>query len=708
MTIKKRLFLSNILMIVVPAAIVAFVGLLCMALLWVTFQNGDSMRLEDREDLTRIGRDMADQIEGVMTDASDAWTSQMSSLESMTEDGTLRIVVMQNDGLAYVAGEEQPTDSQMVQAADIINETEAFISVGDRSVYRIDNTLSGGSWSLYLFGTRQEHLGSSLKVILALAAIGLIFIVFLTILMTNRFLTRFVVRRIEEPLDLLSDGARRLGDGDLDYRITYTGKDEFAPVCGAFNEMAARLKESVERTRRDEESRKELLAGISHDLRSPLTSIRAYVEGLLDGVAKTEEAKQRYLRTIHTKAEDIDRLVSQLFLYSKLDLEGAPMEIRPIRLDEFVSSFVEEAAPDSRIHGLEITAAQLAPVTVSADPEQLRRVLSNILENSIKYKDKETGRLCITLEENGRLVLADDGPGVPEDALPKLFDVFYRSDPARKNPAGGSGLGLAIAAKAVQGMGGAIRARNGPNGGLAIEITLRKGKPAMQKILIIEDDGDIATIERDYLELNDFQVEIAADGIAGLERGLHGAFDLILLDLMLPGMDGFSLCRRLREETDIPILMVTARREDIDKIRGLGLGADDYIEKPFSPSVLVARVRAHLARYERLTGGQRKAKPELRAGGLRMNTETRRVFADGQEVDLKNKEYELLQFLMLHMDIVFSREELYENIWGLEAMGDNATVAVHINRVREKIEPDPSHPRYIQTVWGAGYRFKGQ
>ena len=230
----------------------------------------------------------------------------------------------------------------------------------------------------------------------------------------------------------------------------------------------------------------------------------------------------------------------------------------------------------------------------------------------------------------------------------------------------------------------------------------------MQKLLIIEDDGDIAAIERDYLELNHFQVEIAADGITGLERGLRGDFDLILLDLMLPGLDGFSVCRRLREETDVPILMVTARREDIDKIRGLGLGADDYIEKPFSPSVLVARVRAHLARYARLTGGQQKAKPELQVGGLHLNTETRRVFADGREVELKNKEYELLQFLMLHLDMVFSREELYEKIWGLEAMGDNATVAVHINRIREKIEPDPSHPRYIQTVWGAGYRFKGQ
>ena len=228
----------------------------------------------------------------------------------------------------------------------------------------------------------------------------------------------------------------------------------------------------------------------------------------------------------------------------------------------------------------------------------------------------------------------------------------------------------------------------------------------MQKILIIEDDRDIAAIEQDYLELNNFHVEIAADGISGLEQGLHGDFDLILLDLMLPGMDGFTICRRLREETNVPILMVTARREDIDKIRGLGLGADDYIEKPFSPSVLVARVRAHLARYERLTGGQKTAKPELRVGGLRLNTETRRVFVNGQEIELKNREYELLHFLMLHLDMVFSREELYEKIWGLEAMGENATVAVHINRLREKIEQNPSQPRYIQTVWGAGYRFR--
>lgn len=228
----------------------------------------------------------------------------------------------------------------------------------------------------------------------------------------------------------------------------------------------------------------------------------------------------------------------------------------------------------------------------------------------------------------------------------------------------------------------------------------------MKKILIIEDDAAIAAIERDYLEIDHFQVEIAQNGKQGLERGLSGEFDLILLDLMLPGMDGFQVCRKLREKLDVPILMVTARQEDVDKIRGLGLGADDYIEKPFSPGVLVARVKANLAQYERLSG-EKKTPSEIKLGNIRVNTGTHRVFADGKEVELKNKEYELLLFLMLNVDMVFDRETLYEKVWGMDALGDNATVAVHINRLREKIEKDPAKPRYIETVWGAGYRFRG-
>ncbi len=228
----------------------------------------------------------------------------------------------------------------------------------------------------------------------------------------------------------------------------------------------------------------------------------------------------------------------------------------------------------------------------------------------------------------------------------------------------------------------------------------------MAKILIIEDDAAIAAIEQDYLEIENFEAEVAPDGKTGLSRGLGGEFDLILLDLMLPGMDGFTVLRKLREKLDIPILMVTARQEDIDKIRGLGLGADDYIEKPFSPGVLMARIKANLAQYERLSGAG-KTPSEITLGGIRLNTGTRRVFVDEREVELKNKEYELLLFLMLNADLVFDRETLYEKVWGLEALGDNATVAVHINRLREKLEKDPAKPRYIETVWGAGYRFRG-
>ena len=228
----------------------------------------------------------------------------------------------------------------------------------------------------------------------------------------------------------------------------------------------------------------------------------------------------------------------------------------------------------------------------------------------------------------------------------------------------------------------------------------------MKRILIIEDDDSISAIERDYLVLAGFEVDIAATGGDGIAMGRSGHYDLILLDLMLPGVDGFSVCRTLRGTLDIPILMVTARQEDIDKIKGLGMGADDYITKPFSPNVLVARIKANLAQYDRLKNSGSRDRARISLGSVTLHTDTRRVFVDGTEVPLKNKEFELLYFLMSNADIVFSREALYERIWGYDALGDNATVAVHINRLREKIERDPSKPRYIQTVWGAGYRFK--
>ena len=225
-----------------------------------------------------------------------------------------------------------------------------------------------------------------------------------------------------------------------------------------------------------------------------------------------------------------------------------------------------------------------------------------------------------------------------------------------------------------------------------------------KRILIVEDDPDIAAIERDYLELGGYAVTIAPDGTTGLDAALHQPFDLLLLDVMLPGVDGFTICRQVRAEKDIPILMVTARGEDVDKIRGLGFGADDYIEKPFSPSVLVARVKAHLAQYARLKPAA-EAPQTITAGPLTADPAARRITKNGVEISLKNKEYELLLFLMRHPEQVFSREDLYELLWGLESMGDNITVAVHINRLREKIEDVPAEPKLLQTVWGVGYRF---
>lgn len=227
----------------------------------------------------------------------------------------------------------------------------------------------------------------------------------------------------------------------------------------------------------------------------------------------------------------------------------------------------------------------------------------------------------------------------------------------------------------------------------------------MKRILIIEDDISIAEIEKDFLQIDGFEVQIETDGAQGLAAALAGGHDLILLDLMLPGMDGFEICRRIRHVVDVPILMVTAKIEDVDKIRGLGIGADDYIAKPFSPTELVARVKANIAQYERLKGMGTPG-GELRTGNLTVNTGAHRVWVGEKEIELKNKEYELLVFLVTNADIVFSKETLYERIWGMDALGDIKTVAVHINRLREKIEADPANPQRIQTVWGAGYRFK--
>jgi DNA-binding response OmpR family regulator len=228
----------------------------------------------------------------------------------------------------------------------------------------------------------------------------------------------------------------------------------------------------------------------------------------------------------------------------------------------------------------------------------------------------------------------------------------------------------------------------------------------MNKILIVEDDISIAELEKDYLELSSFEVQIAGDGETGWELARQGGFDLYILDVMLPGLDGFELLSRIRQTQDVPILLVTAKKDDIDKIRGLGLGADDYITKPFSPGELLARVKAHLGRYDRLTGVQGARNEVIEIRGLKIDRTARRVWVNGEEVSLTGREYELLTFLAMNPNRVFSKQELFKNIWGMESMGDVATVTVHIKKIREKIELNISRPQHIETIWGVGYRFR--
>lgn len=228
----------------------------------------------------------------------------------------------------------------------------------------------------------------------------------------------------------------------------------------------------------------------------------------------------------------------------------------------------------------------------------------------------------------------------------------------------------------------------------------------MASILIIEDEISIAELERDYLELSGFEVEIETSGNSGLERALKEDFNLIILDLMLPGIDGFDICKKIRENKNTPIIMVSAKKDDIDKIRGLGLGADDYMTKPFSPSELVARVKAHMARYQRLVGSNARQNDIVEIRGIKIDKTARRVWVNGEEKAFTTKEFDLLTFLAENPNHVFTKDELFREIWDMASIGDIATVTVHIKKIREKIEYDTSKPQYIETIWGVGYRFK--
>lgn len=465
MTVRKRLFWSNILMILVPVIATAFIGILCVVFIWLSLLSGASLGLENRERFEYACMAFVEVLETGLETGTD-----LSSLERLLDSNGMTVTILQDGGSFYHYGEEKNNDGALLEAAVFLG-GDSFLIQDGRSLLVHREIIGGYDYQICIFsGNADGETYFDIKMRLAASVIVILLTIFLSILLTNRFLIRFVFRKIERPLDILTKGVHEIRDGNLDYRIHYDGNDEFLPVCEDFNEMAERLKTSVCQIQRQERSRKELVAGISHDIRSPLTSITAYVEGLLDGIARTPEAQRQYLETIRAKAADLNHIVSQLFLFSKMELGEEPEKPCEIRLDEAVEDMVSTSREEYRNRGLLIDV-ETEPFTLYADPIQIRRIFTNILENSLKYKKKEQGRLFISLrrtESGCRLSFADDGPGVPEEALPHLFEVFYRSDPARQNPNQGSGLGLAIVANAVQRMGGTVTAVLGVDGGLEI------------------------------------------------------------------------------------------------------------------------------------------------------------------------------------------------------------------------------------------------
>lgn len=466
-TIKRRLFWSNILMIAVPAVSALMVGLVCMGLLWLSLLGGAGPGIHDQEDFDHAGMAISEMLEYHIGRDAD-----FSSIESLLESNHMALRIVSDGEIFYEYGTKTDADEALFDAAEALCGS-CTITVDGRSLYAGTERVKDKDYRIFLFGSydgRRDYSG--LKVALLLSAIVILFTIFLSILLTNRFLTGFVFKQIEGALDILAGGVHEIRDGNLEFRIAYEKKDEFLPVCEAFNEMAMRLKASVDGLQRQEQSRKELVAGISHDLRSPLTSIQAYVEGLLDGVARTPEAQKRYLETIKGKAEDLAHIISQLFLFSKMELGEHPEKPAVLPLDEKISETVSALKEEYEKQGLAIHM-ELEPAEILADPVYLHRIVTNILENSLKYKTAKEGNVRISLKRSaGSCILsfADDGPGVPAQALSHLFEVFYRSDPSRQNPGGGSGLGLAIVAGAVRRMGGTIRALCGESGGLEIRM----------------------------------------------------------------------------------------------------------------------------------------------------------------------------------------------------------------------------------------------
>ncbi len=475
MTVKKRLAVSNIIMIVIPVVITLLVGCVCLGGIYLTLHASNGFGFESSGDFYTTSVAVSDKLYEIFEHGSSDAQARLKAIGNIIDKNTTYVQVYENGNDFYTVGNETIADRSLMESVKSIGST-AFVSSENTQVYYYTENSNGNNYEIYMFSSNNHKDNNSFRIVLVISAVAICAAIVLSIIFTNRFLTAFVFKKIEQPLDILSNGVKEIGNGNLSYRLEYSQNDEFLPVCTAFNDMAVRLKKSVELAEKNEENRKELLLDISHDLRSPLTSIQAYVEGLSDGVADTPEMQKKYLETIKRKTCDIEKMVSSLFAYSKLDMEEMTVNCVKTPLPDAIEEIVGGVRDEYAEKGLDITVVPNNKINVLADDELLLRIVSNVLDNSLKYKNKEKGNVIVSVcREDGfaKIELADDGPGVDEKNLDKLFEVFYRTDKARSDTGNGNGIGLAFVKKAVMSMGGSVSAKRSAEGGLSIIIYLR-------------------------------------------------------------------------------------------------------------------------------------------------------------------------------------------------------------------------------------------
>lgn len=470
-TIQERLRLSNILSLAVPLAVCIVVALLSAGIFLVQLRGGLDLGISDAEDMAMLGRAVSETAGHILDDGGDQTAALSALADSLSGSGVV-LEVTTDEGKTIFSSGTAELEDELRSAASSLDDTDGvLVSESGTSLYLHRE----GSYDVALFAHYTEVRGHALKRALAISLLLVAAAAAVTIALLGRVSKRLVLDRVTSRLDDLSEGVSRIAQGDLSFRLPEGDEDEFSPICHDFNTMAEALSAADERSREEARSRQELIAGISHDLRSPLTSIQGYVEGLLDGIAKTPERERRYLKTIDRKAQELSHLVSELFLFSKLDLDDYPASIEEGNLSSAASSILKDIREGDTAESITIEEDLETPVLCRFDRELLFRCISNVAGNAQKYAPGATLHISATTTTDGAVLeLADNGPGAAPETLSHLFDVFYRTDPARQHPGSGSGLGLAVVARAMQRMDGKAEAAKTPGGGLTIRLTFPK------------------------------------------------------------------------------------------------------------------------------------------------------------------------------------------------------------------------------------------